>query len=123
MFSQNKKIRYQRLLQLDSEELNEFIKRYTNYLRSKSEITSNIVLNGLFVLDDIIIQKHKKEALIIKYISKNNYIIKYSEEIINLYKKGFGYVKISSLLKVNHNVSVSKSSIERFIKANKITRD
>ena len=123
MFSQNKKIRYQRLLQLDSEELNEFIKRYTNYLRSKSEITSNIVLNGFFVLDDVILQKHKKEALRVKYISKNNYIIKYSEEISNLYKKGFGYVKISSLLKVNHNVSVSKSSIERFIKANKISRD
>lgn len=123
MFSQNKKIRYQRLLNLDELELNQFIKRYTNYLRSKPEITSNIVLNGLFVLDDIILEKHKKEALRVKYVSKNKYIIKYSEEIINLYKNGFGYVKISSLLKVNHNIAVSKSSIERFIKANKIMRD
>lgn len=122
MFSENKKIRYQRLLNLDELEFNQFIKRYTNYLRSKSEITSNIVLNGLFILDDIILEKHKKEALRVKYVSKNKYIVKYSDEIINLYKNGFGYVKISSLLKVNHNVSVSKSSIERFIKANNIKR-
>jgi len=122
MFSDNKKKRYQNLLGLDEMELNQFIKRYTNYLRSKSEITSNILLNGLFILDDIIQEQYKRQALVTKYTSKNLYVSKYKEEIIESYQNGNGYVKISNQLKVNHNVSVSKSTIERFVKQNNIKR-
>ena len=124
MFSDNKKKRYAILLGLGSDDLliSEFIKRYTSYLKSKNEISKNMVLNGFFILDEIIIEIEKKKALELKYGSKNVYIIKYRDEIIKLYKNGFGYVRISNQLYTNHKVKVSKSTIERFIKSNKIVR-
>jgi len=124
MFSENKRIKYMRLLGLDEDELVSFLKRYNYYLKSKKEISPNIILNGLFILANIRDAKDKKIALIAKYKSKNPYIIKYREEILNLYQlNGFGYVRISKQLYINHKVKVSKSTIERFIKDNGITRN
>ena len=123
MFNENKRKRYERLLNLDEDELKSFLKRYTYYLKSKKELSPNMVLNGFFILDDIRMEKDKIEALKAKYKSKNKYIIKYRDEIIELYKNGLGYVRISKQLDVNHKVKVSKSSIERFIKTNEITRN
>jgi len=123
MFSENKRKKYEKILNLDHEELELFIKRYTHYLKSQELLSKNSVLNGFFILDDIRQQKDKTEALKAKYKSKNRYIIRYRDEIIELYKNGLGYVRISKQLEVNHKVKVSKSSIERFIKTNGITRD
>ncbi len=123
MFNENKRKRYERLLNLDEDELKSFLKRYTYYLKSKEELSPNMVLNGFFILADIRMEKDKIEALRAKYKSKNKYIIKYRDEIIELYKNGLGYVRISKQLDVNHKVKVSKSSIERFIKNNGIRRD
>jgi len=123
MFNENKRKRYERLLNLEEDELKSFLKRYTYYLKSKKELSPNIVLNGFFILDNIRMEKDKIEALKAKYKSKNKYIIKYRDEIIDFYKNGLGYVRISKQLEVNHRVKVSKSSIERFLKTNEITRD
>lgn len=124
MFSENKRIQYMRLLGLDEDELVSFLKRYSYYLKSKKEISPNILLNGLFILADIRFLKDKKSALRARYASKNQFITKYREEILNLYQiNKFGYVRISKQLYVNHKVKVSKSTIERFIKGNGITRD
>jgi hypothetical protein len=123
MFTENKRKHYEKLLNLDDEGLVLFIKRYTHYLKSQKLLSKNSVLNGFFILDDIRQQKDKTEALKAKYRSKNRYIIRYRDEIIELYKNGLGYVRISKQLEVNHKVKVSKSSIERFIKTNGITRD
>ena len=123
MFNENKRKKYERLLGLDEDELKLFLKRYTYYLKSKKELSPNMVLNGFFILDDIRMEKDKIDALRAKYKSKNKYIIKYRDEIIELYKNGLGYVRISKQLEVNHKVKVSKSSIERFIKTNGIKRD
>ena len=123
MFSENKRKKYARLLDLDEDELKEFIKRYVYYLRSKKEISPNSVLNGFFILDDLRHKKDKTKALKAKYKTKNKYIIRYRDEIIELYQNGFGYVRISKQLDVNHRVKVSKSSIERFLKTNGITRN
>ena len=63
-----------------------------------------------------------QEAKKLKYKTKNIRILKYRDEIIELYKMNNGVVKISNIIKQNHNCSISKSAIERFIKANGITR-
>ena len=123
MFSENKRKRYAKLLGLDEDELKEFIKRYVYYIRSKKEISPNSVLNGFFILDDIRHEKDKTIALRLKYKTKNKYIIRYRDEIIELYQNGFGYVRISKQLDVNHRVKVSKSSISRFLTTNGITRN
>ena len=123
MFTENRRKQYEKLLNLDDEGLELFIKRYTHYLKSQELLSKNSVLNGFFILADIRQQKDKTEALKAKYRSKNRYIIRYRDEIIELYKNGLGYVRISKQLEVNHKVKVSKSSIERFIKNNGIKRD
>ena len=124
MFSENKRKKYMRLLGLDEDELTQFLKRYNYYLKSKKEISPNILLNGFFILADIRLAKDKEIALRTKYKSKNQYITKYREEILNLYQiNKFGYVRISKQLYINHKVKVSKSTIERFIKDNGITRN
>ena len=123
MFSENKRKKYARLLDLDEDELKEFIKRYAYYIRSKKEISPNSVLNGYFILADLRYRKDQIKALKAKYKTKNKYIIRDRDEILELYQNGFGYVRISKQLDVNHRVKVSKSSIERFLKTNGITRN
>ena len=123
MFTENKRKKYERLLGLDDNELKSFLKRYSYYLKGQDELSPNAILNGFFILANIRDEKDKTEALKAKYKSKNKYIIKYRDKIIELYKNGFGYVRISKQLEVNHKVKVSKSSIERFIKTNEITRN
>jgi len=109
-----------RLLGLDEDELVSFLKRYNYYLKSKKEISPNILLNGFFILADIRVAKDRELALKCLYRSKNRYIIKYREEILNLYQiNGFGYVRISKQLYINHKVKVSKSTIESVTSSNK----
>ena len=122
MFSQNKRARYLRLLDLEDEELTQFLKRYSYYLKSKKQISPNILLNGFFILDDIRTKRDKQKALRAKYKSRNKYIIRYRDEILELYNNGFGMARISKQLEVNHKIKVSKSSIYRFIQANNIKR-
>ena len=112
-----------RLLDLEDEELTLFLKRYNYYLKSKKEISPNIILNGFFILDDIRTKRDKEKALKAKYKSRNGHIIRYRDEIIELYKQGFGFTLISKQIFINHKVQISRSSIYRFIKMNKITRD
>jgi len=111
-----------RLLGLEDEELTQFLKRYTYYLKSKKEISPNIILNGLFILDDLRTKRDKEKALRAKYKSRNKYIIRYRDEILELYDNNFGMSRISNQIEVNHKVKISKSSIYRFIKSNNIER-
>ena len=122
MFSENKRKRYMRLLDLEEDELTLFLKRYNYYLKSKKEISPNIILNGFFILDDIRTKRDKEKALRAKYKSRNSYIIKYREEILELYQQGLGFTRISKQLEVNHKIKISRSSLYRFIKSNKIDR-
>lgn len=113
-----------KLLGLDEDELVSFLKRYNYYLKSKKEISPNILLNGFFILSDIRATKDRELALKCLYRSKNQYIIKYRDEILELYQvKKFGYVRIAKQLYLNHKIKVSKSTISRFIKNNGITQD
>jgi hypothetical protein len=122
MFSAIKIKTYSALLGLNPQEMDDFMKRYKSYLLSQKEITKNILINGLFILEAIHTAKWLIEADKIKYRSKNLIIIKYSEEIVELYKNGMGTAKIVSHLKFNHRVTISKSALDRFITANRIKR-
>ncbi|MCD6398744.1 MAG: hypothetical protein J7L08_02380 [Candidatus Aenigmarchaeota archaeon] len=122
MFSENKRKRYMRLLDLEEEELTLFLKRYNYYLKSKKEISPNILLNGFFILDNIRTKRDKEKALRAKYKSRNKYIIKYRDEILELYQQGLGFTRISKQLEVNHKIKISRSSLYRYMKNNEITR-
>ncbi len=122
MFSENKRKRYMRLLDLEEDELTLFLKRYNYYLKSKKELSPNIILNGFFILDDIRTKRDKEKALRAKYKSRNKYIIKYREEILELYQQGLGFTRIANQLEVNHKIQISRSSLYRFIKTNNILR-
>jgi len=122
MFSEQKLNSYGKLLGLTVEELNHFMKRYKNYLLSKEDITKNILINGLFILEEIITDKWLEEANKIKYQTKNLIILKYMNEITELYVQGMGTVKISNHIFLNHKVRLSKSALDRFISSNDIKR-
>ena len=122
MFSENKRKRYMRLSDLEEEELTLFLKRYNYYLKSKKEISPNIILNGFFILDDIRTKRDKEKALRAKYRSRNKYIIKYRDEILELYQQGLGFTRLAKQLEVNHKIKISRSSLYRFITANNIER-
>jgi len=122
MFTEQKLITYANLLGLTVEELNQFMKRYKNYLLSKEEITKNVLLNGFFILEQITTDKWIEEANKKTYKSKNLIIHKYMKEIIELYEQGMGTIKISTHIYLNHKVKISKSSLDRFISSNNIKR-
>ncbi|RLA77899.1 MAG: hypothetical protein DRG78_16380 [Epsilonproteobacteria bacterium] len=122
MFTEQKLITYSNLLGLTVEELNSFMKRYKNYLLSKEEITKNVLINGLFILEEITTDKWAEEANKKIYKSKNLIIHKYMDEIIELYEQGMGSIKISNHIYLMHRIRLSKSSIDRFISSNNIKR-
>ena len=122
MFTEQKLSSYGKLLGLTIEELNYFIKRYKSYLLSKEEITKNVLINGLFILEEITTEKWVEESAKKIYKSKNLIIHKYMEEIIKLYEQGMGTIKISNHIYLNHKVRISKSSLDRFISSNNIKR-
>ena len=122
MFAETKLKSYSKLLGLSIDELEDFMKRYKSYLLSKDKITKNILINGLFILEEIHGDKWADEANKIKYKTKNLIIIKYLDEILKLYKNGMGTKKISNHLKLNHKVLLSKSALDRFISINRIKR-
>ena len=118
----NKNKKYSKFFNLDEESYQEFIKRYVYFLRSQKQLNKRSVPAGFFILDEIQKNLAKREAEKILYRTKNIKILKYRDEIVALYKNGAGVVKISNIIKQNHNCAISKSSIQRFVDANQIKR-
>ena len=118
----NKDKKYSKLLGIDEESYQIFIKRYVYFLRSQKQLNKKSVAAGLFILDEIQKEILKRESEKLLYKTKNIKILKYRDEIIELYKSGCGVVKCSSIIKQNHNCAISKSSIQRFIQSNNIKR-
>jgi len=99
----------------DLERVEIVLKKQAKYLK----VNSSYLLKSYIV----IYSEQEKEFTRKKvYKTKNIYIIKYMEEILKNYHDGFGYLKISKSLDLNHKIKVSKSSIEHFIKSNNIER-
>ena len=119
----NKDKKYSKLLGVDEEGYQLFIKRYVYFLRSQKQLNKRSVAAGFFILAEVQNEILKRESEKLLYKTKNIKILKYRDEIIELYKRGSGVVKISNIINQNHNCSISKSSIQRFIQANKIKRE
>jgi hypothetical protein len=122
MFSEIKIKTYANLLGLTSNELDQYVKRLASYFQTHKQLSKNIIINSLFILQQMHDEKNRTEAEKIKYKTKNLTVIKYSEKIVELYKGGMGTAKIVNHLKLNHRVTISKSALDRFITVNKIKR-
>lgn len=110
-------------LHIKVKNVEEFLKRMAGFLHGRKVISKRNLADAFFILEEI--QKKEKEEEIqqLRSTIKNPILLKYKEKIIDLYKNGYGYVRISKILKVDHNATISKSTIERFIKKQKVQRD
>jgi hypothetical protein len=87
------------------------------------KINKHLLLKSYTVIERETKEQEQEKALAIKAQTKNILIQKYKDEIIELYtKKGFGYMKISKAMKINHSAKISKSAIENFIKQNELAK-
>jgi hypothetical protein len=123
MFSNQKKESYAKMLGLTLFQLDESVYRLRGYLNSilKNETLSyNQVLTGYFCLEAVIKDSKRAQKSVINHGTiRNENIKKYGAEILNLKKDGYGAQRIMKVMKVNHNVKISKSTLERFIKLNR----
>lgn len=112
-------------LNISEDNLDEYLKRTVGFLagRNVSNISKRTLADSFFILTEIQKRESEKEAKRLKTLTKNPLLLKYEKTIIDLYRQGFGYVRISRALKVDHNANISKSTIERFIKNSGITRN
>jgi len=105
---------------------NEFLKRASGFLSARNNFSQKNFLECFFILDEI--KKREAEELAevkkVQYNSRNIYIVKYQEKIVDLYmNKKYGYLKISKQIKLDHNILIPKSTIERFIKTNNLDEE
>jgi hypothetical protein len=105
-----------------------FLIRQAGYLKKAGYdgMSSKALLESYNSILPDIIEKDKRikeDALKDTLFTKNEMIFKYKEKIVNLYKKGFGCQKISNQLKLDHNVKVSRSAIDVFLKNNGVKRN
>ena len=114
---------YQKLLGLNDEFYEEYLKRSASYLKGKKVINKATFESHFFILQDVIKKSAKTKTKETKYQTTNIYIIKYLDEIIKAYEvDGLGYAKLEKMLWVNHRVKVGKNTLARFIKANKLVK-
>lgn len=103
----------------DKERAERTIANQAKYLK----INKHLLLKSYTVLEREKKEQDKEKAFALKAQTKNILIQKYKDEIVELYcKKGFGYLKISNAMKINHNAKISKSAIENFIKINELEK-
>lgn len=118
MFTQKRKAYYSKILGFKStSDFEEFAKRYLKFLE-KQPLTKNRVMSGFFILTQIQKTSLSNNNLINLQGIKNQYIKKYSQEVLNERKKGNGSLNISKYLFENHRVKVSRGTIEKFYKQN-----
>lgn len=124
MFKQNgNEKKLVKALNIKVENLDEFLKRMSGFLNGRKVISKRNIADALFILQDIQKRESDIEKTRIRAIIRNPLTLKYNTKIIELYKAGYGYVRISKALKIDHNVDMSKSTVARFIKEYGITRD
>ena len=92
----NKDKKYSKLLGIDEESYQIFIKRYVYFLRSQKQLNKKSVAAGFFILSEIQDEIFKKEIEKRIYKTKNIKILKYRDEIIELYQSGCGVVKVAT---------------------------
>ncbi len=110
-------------LDIQVENLDEFLKRMSGFLNDRKVISKRNIADALFILQDIQKRESDIEIKRISAIIRNPLTLKYNTKMMELYQAGYGYVRISKALKIDHNVDISKSTVARFIKEYGITRN
>ncbi|MCB4766582.1 MAG: hypothetical protein LGB66_05300 [Sulfurovum sp.] len=109
-------------LHIKIENVEEFLKRMAGFLNGRKIISKRNIADAFFILQEMQQKEQAEEIKQLRAAIKNPILLKYKEKIIELYKSGYGYVRISKILKVDHNVTISKSTIERFIKKQEVKK-
>jgi len=120
---ESKQKRNMKLLDLDLNGYEEYIKRLMYFLLAQDRITKKTLENSFFILSEIKEKQIQAENEKIKYKTKCPKILKYRDEIVMLYKEGLGDIRISNAMWENHRVKISKDKIRHFIKNNGIVRN
>ena len=102
-----------------------FLSRLEGWVASNGNTTISLAKAINKILGDIH-SREIKEAEELKKINlgnvKNNLIEKYSNEIVELYIKGYGTRKIEKIMWENHKAKISYSAIYRFLKDQNLIR-
>ena len=119
-FNNNKLVTVAKLFEVDKQTAESIINNQAKYLK----VAPAKLLNSYFALARREVDNYKSaQARKKKLHTKNPLIQKYSEEIRELYEvEGWGYLKISRAMKINHNADISKSAIENFVKQNNLIK-
>ena len=122
-FNEQKLKKLSKTLGLTEQNTIVFLRRQAGFLKNNI----NHVFRSYEILKEVKETQLQEEVKSLKektlYKTKNVLIAKYMQTIATLYQKnGYGAQKIVNHLKLNHAVTLSKSSIESFIKANQIKR-
>ena len=112
----NYKTRASKLLELSIEDMEEYSRRVAGHLSKcgATGITKKQIIQSIFILKDMKDRQLKEKAKELHI--KNINIRKYYKEIIELSDLGLGCQRISNELKSKHRVSISNSSIYRFLR-------
>jgi len=110
-------------LNINLDNLDEFLKRMSGFLNNRKIISKRNIADSLFILQEMQKREQEEDIKKMRQVIRNPLLMKYKTKIIELYKAGYGYVRISKTLKIDHNVDISKSTIERFIKRNGLKRN
>ncbi len=124
MFPKTKLNAYAKLMGLSTVELEEFARRTAALIQKKQQhqiITKNVILNSLFILEDIK-GKNKRIENNVPLINYGNIqkaeTIKFAPKILELHAQGMGGKRIAKHLKLNHRVKISPSSVFKLIRLN-----
>ncbi|MDD3442390.1 MAG: hypothetical protein WCZ70_08160 [Sulfurimonadaceae bacterium] len=114
----NYKLRASKVLNFSIEEVEEYAKRVKGHLIKcmweDDIITVNQIIQSIFIIKDIQNKQIQREAKELQV--KNHIVRKYLHDIKLMNYNGLGANRISKELKIKHNVSISASTIYRYLK-------
>lgn len=112
----NYKTRASKVLGLSVEDTEEYSRRVAGHLTKcgATGITKNQIIQSIFIIKDMKDRQLKERAKELHI--KNINIRKYNKEILELSNLGLGCQRISNELRAKYRISISNSSIYRFLK-------
>ena len=117
-----------KLLLLQEQEVEEFLKRYTYFLKKEQKksgnLTKTLTARGLVVILKDIRKKReeKKKKNIFQHI-KHKCLIKHKEKFLELAREGLGSKAISKYFSQNLKCKVSHTTVQKALNLLKVKKD
>ena len=119
MFNQIQVKNLAKFLKISEDKAEIALKKQAKYIKTNP----TLLLKSYKIIYQMTAEAEAEKAKTMKLKSRNILVEKYKEEIAELYtKQGYGYLKISKAIKLNHNANITKSAIENFIKNNELVK-